>query len=474
MTALRRLLAIARRPVGDEARRLLAANWAALAPALRVPQQMYGRQGNGCGATIGAMPRCDFACRGCYLNAEANRIPAEPVEAIKAQMRRLRPVLGHAGNLQLTDGEVTLRPVEEVVELLRYARSLDLIPMLMTHGDSFRRRPGLLERLMVEGGLTEVSIHVDTTQRGRQGERWRRATTEAELNPLREEFAAMIRAAQRTTGRPLRAATTMTVTRDNLAGVPDVVRWVARHADAFRLISFQPIAQVGRTEDGLGGGVDVEALWDAVAEGLGVAGGAPRMAELGVWFGHRACNRMVNGVVVARPDGATAFHALRDAANPVDVRIVDGFLARFGGISFRLDDAWTRLARLAGVVRAAPRFVLGNLLPYAAHWLRRVGDGGAARGAWRLATGRATATPLVLVSHHFMSRDELDTPLGRERLAHCVFHVPVDGELVSMCEVNALGVRERYYAQLARRAPVVAGAPAPATAPAADHHAHPA
>jgi uncharacterized radical SAM superfamily Fe-S cluster-containing enzyme len=75
---------------------------------------MFGRQGNGCGATIGAMPRCDFACRGCYLNAEANRIPAEPVEAIKAQMRLLRPVLGHAGNLQLTDGEVTLRPVEEV------------------------------------------------------------------------------------------------------------------------------------------------------------------------------------------------------------------------------------------------------------------------------------------------------------------------------------------------------------------------
>ena len=124
---------------------------------------MFGRQGNGCGATIGAMPRCDFACRGCYLNAEANRVPAQSVDDIKAQMRLLRPVLGHAGNLQLTDGEVTLRPVAEIVELLRYAHSLDLIPMLMTHGDSFRRRPGLLEALMVDGGLEEVSIHVDTT-----------------------------------------------------------------------------------------------------------------------------------------------------------------------------------------------------------------------------------------------------------------------------------------------------------------------
>lgn len=445
-----RLFDVVRRPVGDEARALLARNWAGLAPEMRVPQQMFGRQGNGCGATIGAMPRCDFACRGCYLNAEANRIPAEPVEAIKAQMRLLRPVLGHAGNIQLTDGEVTLRPVEEVVELLRYAQSLDLIPMLMTHGDSFRRRPGLLERLMVEGGLTEVSIHVDTTQRGRQGEQWRRAATEAELNPLRAEFAGMIRAAERATGLPLRAATTMTVTRDNLGGVADVVRWVAANADAFRLVSFQPIAQVGRTEDGYGGGVSVEALWDQIAEGVGVAGGSARMAEMGVWFGHQACNRMVNGVVVDGPGGERAYHALRDARSATDVRVVDGFLKRFGGISFRLDAPRARRARMAGLVRAEPRFVLGNLLPYAGHWLRRVGAGSAARGAWRLARKRATARPLVFVSHHFMSREELETPLGRERLAHCVFQVPVDGELVSMCEVNALGIRERYYAQLAR------------------------
>ena len=50
-----------------------------------------------------------------------------------------------------------------------------------------------------------------------------------------------------------------------------------------------------------------------------------------------------------------------------------------------------------------------------------------------------------------MSREEIETPQGRERLAHCVFQVPVDGELVSMCEVNALGIREQYYGLLARR-----------------------
>jgi hypothetical protein len=73
------------------------------------------------------------------------------------------------------------------------------------------------------------------------------------------------------------------------------------------------------------------------------------------------------------------------------------------------------------------------------------------RGLGRVLTRAADVQPLVLVSHHFMSREQLATPTGRERLAHCVFLVPVDGELVSMCEVNATGIRERYYAQLARR-----------------------
>lgn len=461
----RGLVGIARQPVGAEARRLLEHNWATLGESMRVPQQMFGKQGNGCSATIGAMPRCDFACRGCYLNEDANRIPAEPVDAIKAQIRQLRPLMGHAGNLQLTDGEVTLRPVGEVIELLRYAKSLGLIPMLMTHGDSFRRRPGLLERLMVEGELSEVSIHVDTTQRGRVGEQWRNATTEAELNPLREQFAEMIRTAERVTGKKLRAATTMTVTRDNLDGVTDVVRWLTKHTDAFRLISFQPIAQVGRTEDGLGGGVSVESLWDRVADGVGVAGGASRMREMGVWFGHHACNRMINGVVLNHRDGRTSFHALRDAQNPTDVRVVDGFLSRFGGISFRLDSRAQAVARGLGVLAHSPAFISRSVTAWARQWSARAGDGSALRGAVRLASGKTRATPLVLVSHHFMSREEIESPLGQERIAHCVFTVPINGQMMSMCEVNALGIREHYYAQLAKAHLPVVNASGPDDAP---------
>src|SRR5436309_13285444 len=249
--SLRRAWGLFRDPATPEKRALLAERWAGLAPALRLPGQGLGQQATGCGATIGIQPRCDFACTGCYLGHQANEVPALPTAAVLRQLDALRSWLGPKSNVQITDGEVTLRPVEELTEILRYARSIGIVPMVMTHGDSFRRRPGLLEQLMEEGGLTEVSIHVDITQRGRDGHR--APASELELMALRDEFAGMVRAARRRTGRPLRAATTLTITRQNLPQVADVVHWTVRNRDAFSLISFQPLAQVGRTRRQLEG-----------------------------------------------------------------------------------------------------------------------------------------------------------------------------------------------------------------------------
>ena len=455
----RHLLTVLTEPVRAESRALLAANWNALPQHLRTKEQMLGVQGNGCGATIGAMPRCDFACRGCYLGEAANRVPAEPVEAIKAQMRALRPTLGPDGNLQLTDGEVTLRPPDEVIELLQYAHSLELVPMLMTHGDSFRRRPGLLERYLREGELDEVSIHVDTTQRGRVGAEYKGATSEAALNPLRDEFVQIVSRAQAATGRTVRAATTMTVTRDNLEGVPDVMRWLIGGQRVFRMISFQPIAQVGRTEDGFGGGVTGDALWRRIA--LALTGGNRAAAESllrsQVWFGHSACNRILHGLVAQRAGEEPVFHPLRPSADAPHAATVDEFFQRFGGVSFKTDTRWSAIARAVGLAARAPWFVVSKLPAYFWHWLDRLQPGAPLQALRDLLSGALKVQPLVIVSHHFMSAEELQTDEGRERLAHWVFHVPVNGERVSMCEVNALGVRDRYYAALAG-----AGAPAAA------------
>lgn len=466
MPANQSLWQILREPVLAETRANLARSWSRVPEQLRTPHQMLGRGGNGCGATIGALPRCDFACVGCYLGEEANTIPPLSVEAVKEQMRRLRPSLGNAGNLQLTDGELTLRPEAELIELLRYAQSLRLIPMLMTHGDTFRRRPGLLERLVVDGGLVEVSIHIDTTQRGRLGDAYRHARTEEELMPLRVEFADMIRDVSRRTGRPLRAATTMTVTADNIAGVPAVVRWLARNADAFRLISFQPIAQVGRTLDGLGGGASVEVLWEKIAEGFDGPGASPGRLERGLmWLGHPGCNRYLAGVVSRQENETPRFHPMRTDGDPMDQCAVDGFLLRFGGVSFRLDAPIEKLTRIAALVLREPAFLLGTAGAYLRTWLGRFDGLHPWRFAWRLLTGRARVNGLVIVSHHFMSREEALSPVGQERLGLCVFNVPVGDQLVPMCEVNALGVREKFYEELRTKTPRTRSLPVAASMP---------
>src|SRR4029079_14138578 len=93
----------------------------------------------------------------------------------------------------------------------------------------------------------------------------------------------------------------------------------------------------------------------------------------------------------------------------------------------------------------APRFWLGTVAPYFWHLVKRMDPEKPRRLLFRLLTGKAQAPHFNIVSHHFMSRAEAETPLGQERLGKCVFKVPVDGKLLPMCELNAPGVRDRFY-----------------------------
>jgi MoaA/NifB/PqqE/SkfB family radical SAM enzyme len=410
-----------------EGRAALAAAWERVPESFRGPTQFMGRQYAGCGATIGAMPKCDFFCTGCYLNADANHARRAPVSEIKQQLQQIRAWLGPCGNVQLTDGEISLREESELIEIIAYARRLGLVPMLMTHGETFRRRPGLLERLMERGGLTEVCIHVDTTQRGRR-DTYRAAHTEDELDGLRTEFAQLIRSARARTGRRLEAASTVTVTQHNLDGVPGIVRWFLANADAFKMVSFQPLAEVGRTDRSLKG-VAADELWQRIAEGAD-----DDMIRRGEgWLGHPACSRFVQGLAVRRRNGV-AFVPLYRRDQVDEMRMLNELLDRLGGVSFRLDNyarAWRRAGRIA-VCHGG--FIIGRLLPAFVRLLRRARS--------------FRANYFCIVSHHFMSAAEMKTVQGEERLAACAFRVPINGRLEPMCAVNALGLREAYYRQI--------------------------
>ena len=445
--SFRRVVELFRNPATAEKSEILADRWAGLDPALRLPGQGLGQKATGCGATIGIQPRCDFSCTGCYLGHEANHIPSLPTEAILRQLDELRRWLGPKSNVQITDGEVTLRPVEELTGILRYARSIGIIPMVMTHGDNFRRQPGLLERLMTEGHLTEVSIHVDITQRGRDG--YRAPRTETELMPLRDEFAAMIRTARKRTGRKLRAATTLTITSDNLPQVPEVVEWTIRNRDAFGLISFQPLAQVGRTRKGMEG-VTPEELWTAIGRATAPYGADFHDAEP-MHFGHPDCTRFVPLMAVERGGETRLLPLIRNEAD--DVRLMEEFFGGgIAGAAFRDDRPLEMIGRGAGMILRHPRWWFGRVRRWADGRARReLGQSLAAIGRDAL-LGRTRVDGLTLTSHHFMSPAETATEVGQARLAACVFKLPVDGEMVPMCAVNAGGIREQFYAGIAPRA----------------------
>lgn len=257
---------------------------------------------------------------------------------------------------------------------------------------------------------------------------------------------------RRETGRPLDVATTCTVTSENLDQVPVIMDWLLRNAGAFKMISFQPVAQVGRTEPDLGGRASVEALWTRIAEGLlGPGAGADALLVGRGHLGHPECSRFVQGVVVRRPGCPPRFHPLVRADEPRDGAAVAAFLSRFGGVTTRLDTPGVAAARVAGVVARAPLLFVRHGLPYLARILRRFAPEDPLRFATELLGGRAHIDYLNVVSHHFMSAAELATERGRERVALCVFQVPVEGGLRSMCEVNAAGLRSRHYEALAAR-----------------------
>jgi len=404
----------------------LADERAAVARAARAglddPDQLLGRYYAGCGATWGVMERCDFACTACYLARASNAAPPLPFEAVRDQLDTLRAHLGPGARVQITAGEVTLLPAADLVRVLRYARSVQLVPMVMTHGQRFLREPAYLERLVLEGGLDRFAFHVDTTQRGRDGGD---PSCETELSPVRDRMAALVRDVRARTGRPLLAAHTVTVTRGNLDEVPDVVRWVVRNADVVRILSLQPVAGVGRTREASNTGRRVE-VWDAACRGLGRPANPRALA-----FGHPACNQTgLFAVIRGRP-----VEICREGSRLDRWFLRTLLLKGLRGWTPHGEGRAVALARLLGRLARDPRPLLA--LPLWA--LARV-----AGDPRLLLPGRAH--PLMVVVHNFMDAGELATPRGRERVAACVFKVPFEGRLVSMCEFNAGGLRARAIA----------------------------
>jgi hypothetical protein len=172
-------------------------------------------------------------------------------------------------------------------------------------------------------------------------------------------------------------------------------------------------------------------VWDKVCEGIG------RPINDRTWlFGHPDCNQFAC-LWVCGKQGRDIVEVVRSGS-----RLDRWFMGRLMQGSLQ---GWTphgeprRLsaARLFGRLLRDPRPLLDAAFFCAARLL----------GDWRLLK---RPRPFVINVHNFMDADQLDTPAGRERVAACVFKLPVDGELVSMCAFNGGGLRA---ARIAARIP---------------------
>lgn len=409
--------------------------WELVPEKYRVGNQWLGTNASPCMATFNVYEKCDFSCTACYLTNVANQTPPLPFDEVRDQLDNIRAYAGPRAKTQITAGEVTLLPVEDLTRIVDYAvHEADLDPMVMTHGQTFDRDPSYLETLMVEGGLEKISVHMDITQRGRDGQtkHW----SEHDVTEhVRNKFAKLIRDTREKTGLPLKAASTYTVTEHNIDDVPHVMSWFADNCDAFRMISFQPTADVGRTRENEHT-QKRDLLWEKISEGLGLED----VNDHTFLMGHPSCNQ-TSLMWVIHFDGERQVMEVTRKNKAYDQRFMDELMSgAFRG--FTPDGCTTEeaIGRGVGMFLESPKY-FWQVPAYMAY--RLFGDREwVPRFVKAVLTGKDwSVKPMIVVAHNFMSSHELDTEEGQERLDACSFRLPVDGRMVPMCEMNGTELR---------------------------------
>lgn len=357
-------------------------------------QQMGRRWPVGCVA-LEITQRCNLDCTLCYLSENSEAVRDLPLDEVFRRIELIYRYYGRNTDVQITGGDPTLRKRDELLAIVRRVRALRMRPTLMTNG--IRATRELLEEL-AEAGLSDVSFHVDTTQRIKD------YGSELALNEIRQAYI------DRAKGLPLSVFFTTTVHQGNFHEIPDLVRFFTANAGTVRTASFQLAADTGRgVHRTRGAAITLESVAGQIERGAGTS--INFQASL---IGHPACNRY--GMCLEA--NGKLFDAFDDA--------------EFIG---RMQSATARLALHRndprGVVKSFLRWLAANpayLFPVL-KWAGR--KAWAMRGSLVAARGKVRTISFVI--HNFMDSCALE----RERIEACVFKVMTAEGPVSMCMHNA-------------------------------------
>jgi hypothetical protein len=323
--------------------------------------------------------------------------------------------------------------------------------MLMTHGQVFLEHPDFLEALLIDGGLRQVAVHIDMTQAGRHGFPINRLTSESDLHPLREAFTRLATEIRTRTGLPLELAHNCTATERNIDSIAGIVRWFLAdpaRSQIWRILSFQPEANTGRTIFSARP-VTPAMVWEKICEGIGWP--VDPTAFIG---GHPDCNQGAT-LLVERKGGSYLPLLPNDDKTK---RLMADILETMGAIStttidgdaggsllpYRVAGAFARHPRLAwSCLARSLALVFSRQLPPA--FLRAIAKG--------------DAHTINIGTHNFMDASRVanapNDPVTRARLDACVFKGAVknratgEWETVPMCAMNHLRWSELYAERLA-------------------------
>ncbi len=364
-------------------------------------QSMGRRFAMGCVA-LEVTQRCNLDCTLCYLSDHSEAVRDLPLPELFRRIDMIRDHYGPNTDVQVTGGDPTLRPRDELAAIVARIRDRGMRPALLTNG--IRATPDLLAQLG-QAGLVDVAFHVDMTQ-GRAG-----FATEAALNAIRLDYIA------RAAGLELAVMFNTTVFDGNFSQIPALAGFFVAQAAQVRLASFQLQAATGR---GTAGASTTPITIESVSAQLRAGTGAP--LRLAMPVGHGGCNRYAMTAVV---NGAV--HDLYD-----DDAVLAGLLDASAGTEFDRRRPWRAVAALAGALLARPG-VVARTLPWATRklWAMRRD----------LLAARLRVHKLSFFLHDFMDAGCLDC----ERIDACVFSVATAAGPVSMCLHNAR--RDAYILQ---------------------------
>lgn len=433
------------RPIHPDTRIALDKRWAELPEHAKTPEQLLGKCAVGCEGTHGVFPKCNLTCSPCYHSADANKVRIDgnhTVAEVTKQMALLRQIRGPRAHAQLIGGEVSLLDPKDHRDTLKAMRAVGREPMSMTHGDF--DYDYLLATVLDDDGkpaFKKVSFaaHFDSLMRGRRGAV--RPTSEAELNPFREDFATMFHDLKKEHRVDSYLAHNMTVTPTNLDEVEQVTRDVLDMN--YDMMSFQPAAFIGderRWKENFDE-VTIDAVWDRIEAGVG-----QKLPHTAVQFGDPRCNRHTVGVMV---DGR--FATVLDGDEPKDIAARDRFLSHFGGMIFGDIPTWALTIKVIRAVAGHP----GDIPPLIGLMNRIVKRGGGKRALIRAAR-KGKVSFKTFVVHNFMDAEQVkpawemmqkgivaDDPKlkeTQERLQSCMYAMshPETGELVPACTQHSV------------------------------------